>query len=113
MAKTQSPAEVLQAEIAALRQDDEARRKRIRRIEALQLPIAAEVASVLQTKTVVEAGVLLPDLAANLTDNMQAVINNLVSQIGYALTVMEAEVQRIQAQVDADASAEMGAGNGG
>lgn len=106
MAKTQSPAETLQAELAALRLEDEARAKRVRRIEALQLPVAAEVAAVLQTKTVVEAAVLLPDLAANLTDNMQAVINNLVTQIGYALTVMEAEVQRIQAQVDADAQTE-------
>ncbi|MNU45844.1 hypothetical protein D3C71_346940 [compost metagenome] len=106
MAKTPSSAEILQAEIAALRLDDEARLKRVRRIEVLQLPIAAEVAEVLRAKTVVEAAVLLPDLAANLTDNMQAVINNLVSQIGYALTVMESEVQRIEAQVEADAQAE-------
>lgn len=106
MAKTPSTAEILQAEIAALRLDDEARLKRIRRIEALQLPIAAEVTDILQTKSVVEAAVLLPDIAAVLTGNMQAVTNNLVTQIGCVLKVMEAEVQRIEAQVEVDAKAE-------
>lgn len=106
MTKTLTPAEALQAEMAALRQADEDRIKRVRRIEALQLPIAAEVLNVLHTKTVTEALELLPEMAANLTDNMQAVITNLVAQMGYARNVLDSETARIGAQIEADRAAE-------
>lgn len=101
-----TPTELLQAELAALHQADEERAARVRRIEALQLPIADEVAGIILTKTVAEAANLLPALAAGLTDNMQTVVNNLISQIGYAAQVLDAERSRIQGQIDADAKAQ-------
>lgn len=96
----------LQAELAALRQADQERAARVRRIEALQLPVADEVAVLLSSKPLTEAVVLLPGLAENLTDSLQAVVHNLVSQAGHVFSVLDSERARIRQQVEADAQAE-------
>lgn len=106
MAKTQSPAETLQAELAALRQSDEERAKRVRRIEALQLPIMQEALKTLATRPVIEA---MPDLIAianNLTDSRQSSLTNVFAHLEYAQQHLAQEVGRIQAQIDEDARTE-------
>lgn len=106
MAKTQSPAETLQAELAALRQSDEERAKRVRRIEALQLPIMHEALNTLATRPIIEA---MPDLIAianNLTDSRQSALSNLFAHLEYAQQHLAQEVERIQARIDEDARTE-------
>lgn len=115
MAKTQSPGEALQAELAAelelLRQEDEVRAQRVRRIEALQLPIAAEVADIMKTCSILEARDLLAEKTASLTDSMNIVVRGLVEQIDNVQTVLLNETRRIAAQVEEErAAAEASAG---
>jgi len=106
MAKTQSPGEALQAELTALRQSDEERAKRVRRIEALQLQIMNEALKTLATRPITEA---MPDLIAianNLTDSRQSALSNLFAHLEYAQQHLAQEVERIQAQIDEDARTE-------
>ena len=106
MAKTQTPGEALQAELAALRQSDEERAKRVQRIEALQLPAMQEALHILATRPIGEA---MPDLIATangLTDNRQSALSNLFAHLDYAQQHFAQEIERIQAQVEADAQAE-------
>lgn len=96
----------LQAEIAALRQSDEDRAARVRRIEALQLPVADEAVQLLSTKPMAEAVTLLAPLAEHLTDNLQNALHSLVQHAGYVQNVLDSERARIRQQVEADAQAE-------
>ena|SRR5690606_8649242 len=104
MAKTKTPGEALQAELAAelelLRQDDEARAQRVRRIEALQLPVFAEVADIMKTRSILEARDLLAEKTASLTDSMNIVVRGLVEQIDNVQIVLLNETKRIGAQAE-------------
>ena len=109
MAKTQARGGALQAELAAelelLRQDDEARAQRVRRIEAMQLPVFAEVTDILKTRSILEARDLLAEKTASLTDNMNIVVRGLVEQIDNVQVVLLNETKRIAAQVEEDRAA--------
>lgn len=105
MAKTETPAEAIQAELAAIRLLDEERVKRVRRAEMLQLPIAAEVTEILQTKSILEARDLLAEKTACLFDNMNIVVRGLVEQIDSLQVVLLNETNRIAAQVEEDRKA--------
>ncbi len=121
MAKTQSPGEALQAELAGelelLRQENEVVARRVRRIEAMQLPVFAEVTDILKTRSILEARELLAKKTACLTDDVNIVVRGLVEQIDNVQIVLLNETKRIAAQVEeeraaaeAAAQAEAGAG---
>lgn len=78
----------------------------MRRIEALQLPIAAEVSEILKTRPILEARDELAEKTASLTDNMNIVLRGLVEQIDSVQIVLTNETQRIAAQVEEDRAAD-------
>lgn len=106
MPTTPTPAEALHAELALLRQEDENRAARIRRIEALQMPIMIDALLSMDTKPLAEALTDLTEAQSNLTDQRQAAVANLVAHLSYARQHLAQEVERIQAQIDADAEVE-------
>ena len=94
-------AELLQEELAALRESDEGRAARVRRIEALQLSFMDSALVALA-----HAAAAIPQLTSaseNLTDQRQAVVSNAVAHLDYAVTYLSQERERIQFQVDEDA----------
>lgn len=103
--KNDKAAQSLAAELELLRKEDEARAKRVRRIEALQLPIAAEVTEIMRTRSILDARDLLAEKTAVLTDDMNIVVRGLVQQIDSVQTVLLNESKRIAAQVEEDRAA--------
>lgn len=106
MAKTQTPGEAFQAELAVYRQAEDEQIQRRRRLEALQLPIMQDALNMLATRPIIEA---TPDLVAaanNLSDTRQTSLVNLFAHLEHVKQHLAQEAERIQAQVDADAQAE-------
>jgi hypothetical protein len=106
MAKTPTPAEAFQSELAAFQKVEAEQHERRRRLDALQLPIMANVMDILKTRPITEAMKDLIDAANNLTDGRQGAVVSLLSQLEYATSTMVSEQQRIQAQVDEDTRTE-------
>lgn len=94
-------AELLQEELAALRESDEGRAARVRRIEALQLSFMDSALVALA-----HAAAAIPALnqaSESLTDQRQAAVSNVVAHVDYAVNYLSQERERIQAQADEDA----------
>lgn len=102
MAKT-DPAAILAEELKQLASEDAARALRVRRIEALQLPVAAEVIDIIQTRSVADARDLLAQKLPSLTDGMAIVTKSLIEIIDNTQSVFLNETRRIRAQIEADA----------
>ena len=111
MAKTQSPAEAFQAELAAYRQTEDEQAQRRRRLDELQLPIMQDVMTILETRPIAGAVQDLIDAANNLTDGRQGAVVSLLSQLEYAFQTLRSEQERITAEAEA-ARAAAGSGDG-
>lgn len=85
------------AELALLREADEARAVRVSTIEQLQLPIVAAVLEIMHTKPMAEALPLLEEQAQYLTDGRQSAVANLIANARYAADHLAQEAARIEA----------------
>ena len=97
MTKANTQGQAVLAELALLREADEARAARVTTIEQLQLPIVAAVLEIMHTKALAEALPLLEEQAQYLTDGRQSAVANLIANARYAADHLAQEAARIEA----------------
>lgn len=97
MTKANTQGQAVLAELALLREADEARAVRVSTIEQLQAPIVASVLEILHAKPLVEALPLLEEQAQYLTDGRQSAVHNLIANARYAAEHLGQEAVRIEA----------------
>lgn len=105
MPKTLTAGEAVAAELELLRAEDEARARRVRRIEALQLPILNEIADILKARPLGEAIPELEKRLPGLTDGRANAIANLIAHGNHVAQLIFAEQERISVLVYEDKEA--------